>query len=431
MMVLRMSVRILSTALIIATSSSRPFVAAFSSLASSVRTTALSGSLNRLAMASQQGSSQSQSPSVPTPSSDTDIASAAVASAARALNLFIETPLIFSSSLTALTGPDRPVYLKLDVLQRSGSFKDRGVAHLCHTLQQTGVVSKLVSSSGGNAGLAVATVAAAAAAAATNTNTNTMQVQVIVPTTTKQLVVDKLQRLGADVTVFGENWNAADVLARQRVADDLEGASAYISPYDNPLLWTGHSTVIDEIEEQLQDLSPSSSPSSSLSPAAVILSVGGGGLMCGVLEGLERRGLTECAVIGAETIGASSFGQAFRAGEVVRLARIDSIATSLGALQITPAALERASKHQTAGGVVLSALCTDAEAVNACWQFAQDHRILVEPACGAALAVVYSERLRALVLPDIVKKGPIVIEVCGGSGVNVELLTQWKKDFLE
>jgi L-serine/L-threonine ammonia-lyase len=112
------------------------------------------------------------------------------------------------------------------------------------------------------------------------------------------------------------------------------------------------------------------------------------------------------------------------------LAGIDSIATSLGALQVTPAALERAAKHQKAGGVVMSAICTDAEAVNACWQFAQDHRILVEPACGAALAVMYSERLRALVLPDIAK-GPIVIEVCGGSGVNVELMTQWKKDFLE
>jgi L-serine/L-threonine ammonia-lyase len=54
------------------------------------------------------------------------------------------------------------------------------------------------------------------------------------------------------------------------------------------------------------------------------------------------------------------------------------------------------------------------------------------PACGAALAVMYSERLRALVLPDNAnKKGPSVIEVCGGSGVNVELMTQWKKDFLE
>jgi L-serine/L-threonine ammonia-lyase len=58
---------------------------------------------------------------------------------------------------------------------------------------------------------------------------------------------------------------------------------------------------------------------------------------------------------------------------------------------------------------------------------AQDHRLLVEPACGAALSVVYSPRLRAEYLQDI--KGPIVIEVCGGSGVNVSLLQEWKEQF--
>jgi L-serine/L-threonine ammonia-lyase len=335
-----------------------------------------------------------------------------VASAARALKLFIETPLILSSPLTALTGPDRPVYLKLDALQQSGSFKDRGMAHLCHTLQLEGV-QKLVSSSGGNAGLAVAVAGKQLG----------MQVAVVVPVTTKQMVIAKLQGLGADVTVHGDNWNAADVLARQRVQDD-PGTAAYISPYDNPLLWTGHSSVIDEIDEQLQLADVAAVLST------VVVSVGGGGLICGVLEGLARRGLTGCAVIAAETVGASSFGQAFKKGELVRLSGIDSVATSLGALEVTPAALDRAAKHQQAGGVVREAICTDAEAVHACWQFAQDHRLLVEPACGAALAVVYSERLREELLKDV-GNGPIVIEVCGGSGVSLELLMQWKKDYLE
>lgn len=164
MMVLRMSIRI-STALLIATSSSRPFIAAFTSFAPPVRTTALSRSLHHssLAMASPS--------SVPASSEKRD--AVAVASAARSLKLFIETPLIFSSSLTALTGSDRPVYLKLDVLQQSGSFKDRGVAHLCHTLKLKGVQS-FVSSSGGNAGLAVACTGKLLG----------MQVQVIVPVTT-------------------------------------------------------------------------------------------------------------------------------------------------------------------------------------------------------------------------------------------------------
>jgi L-serine/L-threonine ammonia-lyase len=321
------------------------------------------------------------------------------AQAARSLNLFRETPLILSQPLTALVGKD--VYLKLDSLQDSGSFKDRGMAHLCHSLQQEGT-SKLISSSGGNAGLAVATVGKQLG----------MEVDVIVPETTKQIVIEKLQSLGAKVKVYGENWNAADQLARKMVAEDE--TAAYISPYDNPLLWTGHSTLIDEIESEIGE------------PGCIIASVGGGGLICGVLEGLERKGMWSTTVIAAETIGASSFGQAWQKGEPVRLSGINSIATSLGALEVTPVSLERAKKHIESGGVVKESMCTDAEAVDACLRFAQDHRLLVEPACGAALAVAYSERLRQEILDDV--NGPIVIEVCGGSGVNVELLTQWKKD---
>lgn len=327
----------------------------------------------------------------------------AAAASARKLNLFRHTPLIHSAPLTSLVGRD--VYLKLDALQNSGSFKDRGMAHLCHTLQEDGV-KHLISSSGGNAGLAVATVGKQLG----------MQVQVVVPMTTKEMVIQKLKSLGAQVTVHGENWNAADLLAREMVEED--GAAAYISPYDNPLLWTGHSSLVDEVMDELAD-----SP-----PAAIVVSVGGGGLICGTLEGLERRGAMTTAVIAAETEGAASFGKAWQKGETVRLSTIDSIATSLGALEVTPVSLERARKHVEMGGIVRESICTDAEAVDACVQFSSDHRILVEPACGAALAVAYSSRLREKILTGLTD-GPLVIEVCGGSGVSVELLAKWKADF--
>ena len=71
-----------------------------------------------------------------------------VASSSRDAGLFIETPLIPSSELTKLC--NRPVYLKLDTLQASGSFKDRGMAHLCETFKTQKGTKKLISSSGGN-----------------------------------------------------------------------------------------------------------------------------------------------------------------------------------------------------------------------------------------------------------------------------------------
>jgi L-serine/L-threonine ammonia-lyase len=61
-------------------------------------------------------------------------------------------------------------------------------------------------------------------------------------------------------------------------------------------------------------------------------------------------------------------------------------------------------------------------------QLARDHRLLVEPACGAALAVLYSDRLRATLSLETDNNGPIVVLVCGGSGVSLDLLQQWQAD---
>ncbi|KAG7363410.1 pyridoxal-5'-phosphate-dependent enzyme subunit beta [Nitzschia inconspicua] len=345
----------------------------------------------------QKSSTKQDSRMLMTSSSTTTGKAATLAEGA--LHLFTQTPLVKSAPLSSLVGKE--VYLKLDALQASGSFKDRGMAHLCATFHEQGV-TKLISSSGGNAGLAVATVG----------KQLNMNVQVIVPETTKPLVITKLESLGAHVTVHGINWNEADSLARERVGKDPH--AQYVSPYDNPLLWTGHSSIVDEVVEALPAV------------GAMVVSVGGGGLLCGILEGCERQQLAT-KIIASETEGASSFGQAWEKGEVVTLPGIDSIATSLGATSVTPVALERARKH--VGGFA-SAVCTDAEAIDACVQFAQDHRLLVEPACGAALAVAYSERLRHMYLSDVTA-GPIVLEVCGGSGVNIELMHQWKEDYLK
>jgi L-serine/L-threonine ammonia-lyase len=372
------------------------------------------------------------------------------------LNLFYKTPLIYSSFYSNMV--KRDVYLKLDCLQPSGSFKDRGMAHLCtsilkqHEQQQEQDAKagsnnnkpRLMSSSGGNAGLAVATVGAKLG----------MPVDVVVPTTTKQMVIEKLQSLGANVTVVGENWNAADAHVRNLVQDihaqhggGPESLAHYISPYDNPLLWTGHSTVIDEIVEDL----------GTHGFGTIIVSVGGGGLLCGVLEGLQRHykdhhhhhdddqsdknktAPPPPRVIAAETVGAASFAASITSGTLQRLSSIDSIATSLGALQVTPVALQRAGCGGGGGassssndessppyysGKVRSMTCTDAQAVKACWQLANQHRLLVEPACGAALAILLS--------PQLLDGGdgrPIVVQVCGGSGVNIPLLEQWKQEF--
>ncbi|KAL7456300.1 hypothetical protein ACHAWC_007817 [Mediolabrus comicus] len=312
----------------------------------------------------------------------------------------------------------------MDLLQPSGSFKDRGMAHLLTSVLKMHNI-KVISSSGGNAGLAVTTVAR---------NIPQMDVSVIVPETTKPIVVEKLRSLGAEVTIHGKNWNAADALARKWVDDAKksgEGA-VYVSPYDNPLLWTGHSTVIDEIVDFFEQTTVQQQEQpNNRKIGAVLASVGGGGLLCGILEGLERN-YHSSKVFACETEGAASFAASFNSpdGSIVCLDGINSIATSLGATSVTPAVIQRSQRHRDRGEInssgedVFSYVCTF---------FAQNLTIRLEPACGASLAPLYSARLREKLLEELKddENSAIVVEVCGGSGVNLDLMRGWKESYLD
>jgi L-serine/L-threonine ammonia-lyase len=285
----------------------------------------------------------------------------------------------------------------MDNQQPSGSFKIRGIGYMIDTIQKQGNLRKLVASSGGNAGLAVATVGREIG----------VPVEIYVPVTTSERMVGKLRGLGANVTVHGENWNAADELARKAV-DEPNGAY-YIPPFDHPMLWDGHASIVDEIK------------AAGVKPHVVFLSVGGGGLLCGVQRGLERNGWgSDVRIVAVETEGAASFAAGKAAGHPVMLPGIYSVATSLGARAVTPACLD--SPVPTEPFVI-----TDAEAVSACLWFLNEYRTLIEPACGATLAAVLSPEY----LERHIKPGETaVVVVCGGSNVTFDMLNQWKRKLL-
>lgn len=301
--------------------------------------------------------------------------------------LSIATPLLYSHPLTRLTG--KAVYLKCESLQPSGSFKDRGIGALCEYYAAQSVKG-FVCSSGGNAGLAVAYAAQYLKLPAT----------IVLPRNTPQLFVDKLQAEKAIVIKQGDNWDEADEFTRKLAEEEK---LAYIHPFDHPQIWAGYTNIIKELQ------------AASFKPDAIIVSVGGGGLYSGLVQGCEAIGWSDVAMITAETEGAASFAGAFFAKKRIRLEKIDTIAKTLGAKQICEQAFELSQKHPTFPQVV-----TDQEAINACLRFADDHRLLVEPACGAALAIAYEKN------PILENYDKIVIIVCGGSGVSLSLLNEWK-----
>ena len=221
------------------------------------------------------------------------------------------------------------------------------------------------------------------------------------PETTSAEARDAIAALGADVVVHGADFDAAAAHAA-----DLASASggALVHPFDHPLVWEGNSTLVDEIVEAHVPFD------------CIIASVGGGGLLAGVLEGLARHGRMDVAVVAAETEGADALSQAIGSGGPVTLPAITSIATSLGARRVADRAFELAAAHPVKPVVV-----TDRQAVEATLRFADTNRILVEPACGAALA--------ALATPTLAPyRNPVVI-VCGGIGVSLARLAGWRAAF--
>jgi len=146
----------------------------------------------------------------------------------------------------------------------------------------------------------------------------------------------------------------------------------------------------------------------------VVLAGGGGALLAGVVQGLERHGWTDVPVIAAETAGADSLAQSLAQGRRVLLDRITSVATSLGARQVCQRAFDLAQVHP-----VRSAVVTDAQALDACLRFIDDHRLHVEPACGAALALAYAGA------PALQGFKRVLVVACGGTTNTLEQLRTW------
>ena len=303
--------------------------------------------------------------------------------------LHIETPLFESRTLTI--GPRRTVWLKLEAMQPPGSFKIRGIGLACQEYVRRGA-ERFISSSGGNAGIAVAYAG----------RHLSVPVVVVVPETTTDRAKALIQQEGADLVVHGSSWQEANALALSMVKE----SDAFLHPFDDPLIWQGHSSLVDEVVR------------SGVKPDVVVLSVGGGGLLCGVVEGLHRNGWIDVPVIAVETEGANSLAQSVRAGYRVELAAITSIATSLGARQICEQAFSWSRKHP-----IRSIVVSDRAAVSACQRFLADHRVVTEPACGASLAVVYDGA------PEIEEFKSVLVVVCGGVTATVEQLREWSNKY--
>jgi threonine dehydratase len=171
------------------------------------------------------------------------------------------TPVAASETFTRLTG--RPVHLKAENLQRTGSFKIRGAVNKLATLHDAERAAGVVAASAGNHAQAVAWAAREAGIRAT----------IFVPQDAPMAKVEATKSYGADVEMAGENLEAAIVAAREHVA---ETGATFVHPYEDETVVAGQGTIGLELAEQVPEAE------------TVLVPIGGGGLASGI--GLALRG---------------------------------------------------------------------------------------------------------------------------------------------
>ena len=299
--------------------------------------------------------------------------------------LHIVTPLLEAE----IAG--RRVGLKLENLQPARSFKLRGIGRLCRYYADQGV-ERFVCSSAGNAGYAVAWAGRALG----------IPVTVVLPRCTPGFVRQRIAALGAEIQAVGDVWDQANAAAVQLARHP---GCAFIPPFDHPLLWQGHASLVQELAQQCR-----------APPDAILLAVGGGGLLLGVLEGLRSVGWNDTRVFAVEPEGAAALAPSLLAGEVVELAAPRSIASSLCVRRVAASVVSACDGHK-----VTPLSVSDDQATAACVRLAEDHGLVVEPACGATLAPLYARH------PALADAKHIVAIVCGGIVVTLDQLAGWRQ----
>ncbi|MFI0914324.1 threonine/serine dehydratase [Streptomyces abikoensis] len=249
------------------------------------------------------------------------------------------------------------IWLALEFMQHTGSFKARGACNFLAAHRQAGTLPEagVTIASGGNAGLACAWAARLQGVRAT----------VFLPENAPEVKVRRLRSYGADVRLVGSEY--AEALAACEEFAASSGALASHA-YDHPLIAAGAGTLLDEIRERVPGLD------------TVVVAVGGGGLFAGVATAAHYHGVR---VVAVEPARCRALNAAIEAGQVVDV-EVDSVAAdSLGARRTSAMALQAGRQ-----GDVRSLLVPDEEIVRARKMLWDHRRLAVEHGAATALAAL-------------------------------------------
>ncbi|KAI9503566.1 tryptophan synthase beta subunit-like PLP-dependent enzyme, partial [Coemansia spiralis] len=331
------------------------------------------------------------------------------------------TPLLYSAIMSRQAGCN--VWLKLENMQPTQSFKIRGIGNMCAKAVVEHNAKRFVTVGDTNAAFAVAY----------SGRQLSTPVSVFVPTNAQASTVrPKIELEGAEIVENGRTIKEAYDAACLFVQNN-EGA-VMVESADDISVISGHSTIVSEISIQLQRKEP----------AAIITTIGSGGLLAGIITGLHQCRWQSVPVIAVETHNTNTFQQSMlfatdqsdtrisnggsganinsskRAGNDPDKKPIVGVKTSKKLSLLPPLeALELSQAHP-----VVPISVSEAMAVEACRRLLDEHQLLVEAGSAAALSII-GKGLVHQIVPGLDHESHVVVIVTGGANINFDKLESY------
>ena len=287
-----------------------------------------------------------------------------------------ETKLVYSDYFSEKTG--NKVYLKPENMQFTGAYKVRGAYYKISTLTDDERARGLITASAGNHAQGVAYAAKCFGVKAT----------IVMPTTTPLIKVNRTKSYGADVVLYGDVYDEACEHA-YRLAE--EHGYTFIHPFDDPAVATGQGTIAMEIIKELPLVD------------YILVPIGGGGLATGIST-LAKMLNPKIKVIGVEPAGANCLQESIKAGEVLTLPSVNTIAD--GTAVKTPGKVIFPYLKENLDDIIT---VQDEDLVTAFLDMVENHKMVVEN----------SGLLTVAALKDLGVTGKKVVAVMSGGNMDV------------
>ena len=293
------------------------------------------------------------------------------------------TPLDYSHTFSAMTGAD--VHLKLELFQRTGSFKIRGATNRIATLSAAEQDAGVVTASAGNHAQGVALAATRIGVDST----------IVMPEHAPISKVRATRNYGGEVELYGRDYDAAAERAHEIERDE---GKTYVHAFDDWQVMAGQGTIGLEIAEDLPSVD------------TVVVPIGGGGLISGIATALKGK-VDDVRVVGVQAEGASSVADSLQKGEVVARDSVETIADGIATRKVGEKTFQVIEERVDEAVTV-----SDSEIAVALTTLLERGKTLAEGAGVVPLAAVLEERF------DYDDDETIVPALCGGN-IDLNMLT--------